>query len=38
MRTGLLLSVNMNLLTSALVEYVEERSIWHIVSNDDGVR
>lgn len=26
------------LLTSALVEYVEERSIWHVMGNDDGVR
>lgn len=25
-------------LTSALVEYVEEGSIWHVVGNDDGVR
>lgn len=38
MRTASLLYMNMNLLTSALVEYVEQRSIWHIVSNDDGVR
>lgn len=26
------------LLTCALVEYVEERSVWHVMGNDDGVR
>lgn len=25
-------------LTSALVQYVVEGSIWHVVANDDGVR
>lgn len=35
---GSLLYMNADLLTSALVEYVEQRSIWHVVSNDDGVR
>lgn len=26
------------LLTGALVEYVEERSVWHVMGNDDGMR